>query len=164
MKAYGDLGLKEAGIKLIGPQDITTEEELANMGDVPVDVITAGCYSDVGDRPANKEFVAAWKKEYGDNPRPNFMSAGAWDGMHAIFDAIIAEKGKLDPAKTMEILANWKNPNSPKGPVSIDPKTHDIIQNIYIRKVEKRNGLLVNVEFDKIEAVKDPWKELNPGK
>jgi branched-chain amino acid transport system substrate-binding protein len=164
MKAYGDLGLKEAGIKLIGPQDITTEEELANMGEVPLDVITAGAYSDVGDRPANKAFVEAWHQEYGPESRPNFMSAGGWDGMAAIFAAIKAQNGKVDPDRTMQILTAWQNPDSPKGPISIDPKTRDIVQNIYIRKVEKRGGVLVNAEFDTIPNVKDPFKELNPAK
>jgi branched-chain amino acid transport system substrate-binding protein len=164
MKAYGDLGLKAAGIKLIGPQDVTTEAEFANMGDVPLDVITAGTYSDYGDRPANKLFIEAWRKEYGNDVRPDFMSAGGWDGMAAIFGAIKAQNGKIDPDKTMTFLKGWSNPESPKGPISIDPRTGDIIQNIYIRKVEKRGNVLANIEFDTIPNVKDPWKELNPPK
>jgi branched-chain amino acid transport system substrate-binding protein len=164
IKAYGDLGLKEAGIKLFGTQDLTTEEELANMGDVPLGVVTAGAYSDFADRPANKAFVEAWHKEYGPASRPNFMSVGGWDGMAAIYAAVKTQNGKIDPDKTMQILSNWKDPDSPRGPISIDPKTRDIVQNEYIRRVEKRDNLLGNVEFDKIEAVKDPYKELNPPK
>jgi branched-chain amino acid transport system substrate-binding protein len=164
IKAYGDLGLREAGVKLIGTQDLTTEEELGNMGDVPLGVITAGSYSDFGERPANKTFVEAWHREYGAASRPNFMSVGGWDGMAAIFAAIKAQNGKIDAAKSMEILSSWQNPDSPRGPISIDPKTRDIVQNEYIRRVEKRGNVLANIEFETIPNVKDPFKELNPPK
>jgi branched-chain amino acid transport system substrate-binding protein len=162
MKAYGDLGLAAAGIKLIGPQDITTDEELPNMGDAPLGVVTAGGYSEAATRPQNQEFVAAWKRDYGPNSHTNFMAASAWDGMAAIFAAITAQHGKLDPAKTMQILAGWKNPDSPRGPVEIDAETRDIVQNIYIRKVERQGDHLANIEFATIPQVKDPWKVLNP--
>jgi branched-chain amino acid transport system substrate-binding protein len=164
IKAYGDLGLREAGVKLIGTQDLTTEEELGNMGDVPLGIITAGSYSDFGERPANKTFVEAWHREYGAASRPNFMSVGGWDGMAAIFAAIKAQNGKIDAAKSMEILSSWQNPDSPRGPISIDPKTRDIVQNEYIRRVEKRGDVLANIEFETIPSVKDPFKELNPPK
>jgi branched-chain amino acid transport system substrate-binding protein len=164
IKAYGDLGLREAGVKLIGTQDLTTEEELGNMGDVPLGIITAGSYSDFGERPANKTFVEAWHREYGAASRPNFMSVGGWDGMAAIFAAIKAQNGKIDAAKSMEILSSWQNPDSPRGPISIDPKTRDIVQNEYIRRVEKRGNVLANIEFETIPNVKDPFKELNPPK
>ncbi len=88
MKNFGDLGLGQAGIKLIGPGDITTDEELSNMGDAALGVTTMFHYSAAGDRPANKAFVAAWKKEYGANATPNFVSVGGWDGMAAIFHVI----------------------------------------------------------------------------
>jgi branched-chain amino acid transport system substrate-binding protein len=161
MKAFGDLGLAKDGIKLIGPGDITTDEELPNMGDVPIGVVTMFHYSAAGDRPANKAFVEAYKKEYGANAWPNFISVGAWDAMQAIFDAIRAQGGKLDGDKTMEFLKGWKNPNSPRGPISIDPATRDIVQNEYVREVRKVNGVLANVELETIPAVKDPWKEFN---
>jgi branched-chain amino acid transport system substrate-binding protein len=164
IKAYGDLGLREAGVKLIGTQDLTTEEELGNMGDVPLGIITAGSYSDFGERPANKTFVEAWHREYGAASRPNFMSVGGWDGMAAIFAAIKAQNGKIDAAKSMEILSSWQNPDSPRGPISIDPKTRDIVQNEYIRRVEQRGDVLANIEFETIPNVKDPFKELNPPK
>ena len=164
MKAYGDLGLREAGVTLIGPQDITTDEELPNMGEAPLGVVTAGTYSEVADRPANKAFVAAWKKEYGPDSHPNFMAVGGWDGMAAIFAAIKAQNGKVDGDKSMELLKAWKNADSPRGPIEIDPQTRDIVQNIYIRKVEKTGSGLANVEFDTIKAVKDPWKVFNPPK
>src|SRR3982075_1020002 len=160
MKNFSDLGLAQAGIKLIGPGDITTDEELPNMGEVPLGVVTMFHYSAAGDRPANKAFVAEYKKAYGPNAWPNFISVGAWDAMQAIFDAVIQQKGSLSPDKTMAILKGWKNPNSPRGPISIDPETRDIIQNEYVREVRKVDGVLANVELETIKAVKDPWKEI----
>ncbi len=160
MKGFGDLGLGQAGIKLIGPGDITTDEELPNMGDVPMGVVTMFHYSAAGDRPANKTFVAEWKKAYGEKSWPNFISVGAWDAMQAIFDAVIQQKGNMNADKTMAIWKGWKNPNSPRGPISIDPETRDIIQNEYIREVRRVGGVLANVELETIKAVKDPWKEI----
>jgi branched-chain amino acid transport system substrate-binding protein len=165
MKNFGDLGLDKAGIKLIGPGDITTDEELSNMGDVALGVTTMFHYSAAGNRPANKAFVAAWKKEYGAKAVPNFISVGGWDGMDAIFHVIKAQKGKIDPDKTMALLKNYKNPNSPRGPISIDPETRDIVQNEYLREVRRVGGELVNVELETFAtAVKDPWKELQKKK
>jgi len=161
MKAYGDLGLDKAGIKFIGTGDITTDEELPGMGDVALGVITAHHYSAAGDRPANKAFLEAWRKEYGANSNPSFMSVAAWDTMDAIFQSIREQKGKLDPDRTMELAKQYKNANSPRGPISIDPATRDIVQNEYIREVRKVGGQLANVEIDTIPNVKDPWKEFN---
>jgi branched-chain amino acid transport system substrate-binding protein len=127
---------------------------------VPLGVVTMFHYSAAGDRPANKAFVAEYKKAYGPNAWPNFISVGAWDAMQAIFDAVIQQKGNLNPDKTMAILKGWKNPNSPRGPISIDPETRDIIQNEYVREVRKVDGVLANVELETIKAVKDPWKEI----
>ena len=165
MKNFSDLGLDKAGIKLIGPGDITTDEELPNMGDVALGVTTMFHYSAAADRPANKAFVAAWKKEYGANETPNFLSAGSWDGTAMIFEAIKQQKGKLNPDKTMEIFKHWKFADSPRGPISIDPDTRDIVQNEYLREVRKVGGQLANVELETFAtAVKDPWKELQKKK
>ena len=164
MKGFGDLGLAQAGIKLIGPGDITTDEELPNMGDVPLGVVTMFHYSAAGDRPANKAFVSEWQKAYGPKSWPNFISVGAWDAMQAIFDVVSQQKGKLNPDKTMALLKGWKNANSPRGPISIDPETRDIIQNEYVREVRRVGGILANVELETIKAVKDPWKEINDKK
>jgi branched-chain amino acid transport system substrate-binding protein len=161
MKAYSDLALDKAGIRFVGPGDITTDEELPNMGDIALGAITAHHYSAAAERPANKAFVAAWKKEYGENSTPNFMAVGAWDAMDAIYQAIREQKGKIDPERTMAIWKNYKNPNSPRGPISIDPETRDIVQNEYIREVRKVDGKLANVELETIPNVKDPWKEFN---
>jgi len=165
MKAYGDLGLDQAGIKYIGPGDITTDEELQGMGNVALGVITAHHYSAAADRPANKAFVAAYKKEYGEKLFPGFMSVGAWDAMDAIFHVIREQKGRIDPDRTMGLLKHYTNPNSPRGPIAIDPDTRDIVQNEYLREVRRVGGQLANVELETIAtALKDPWKEFNKKK
>jgi branched-chain amino acid transport system substrate-binding protein len=164
MKVFGDLGLKAAGIKMIGPGDISTDEELANMGDVALGVVTAFHYSAAADRVANQEFVKAYKAEYGADQEPAFEVVGGYDGMAAIFHVIIEQRGKIDADRTMELLRGWKNANSPRGPIMIDPDTRDIVQNEYLRRIEKVNGRLANVEFETIPMVKDPWKEINKQK
>ena len=161
MKTYSDLGLAKAGIKLIGSGNITSDEELENMGDVALGVITAYHYSVAADRPANKAFLAALRKEYGDKEVPSVFTLGGWDGMAAIYAAIRQENGRIDPDKTMEFLRHYKNPNSPRGLIWIDPETRDVVHNEYIREVRKVGGHLANVEFETIPNVKDPWKELN---
>ena len=164
MRAISDLGLREAGIKIASPQDLLPDEELPNMGDMPLGLITSGTYSVAGKRPANEAFLAAWKRAYGDKAIPDFFSVDGWDGMAAIFDLIKATKGKFTADEAMAFFKNWKNPDSPRGPIMIDSATRDIIQNIYIRRVEKVDGKLANVEIATIPMVKDPWKELNPPK
>ena len=134
------------------------------MGDIPLGVLTMFHYSAAADRPANKAFVAAYQKEYGAKAWPNFISVGAWDAMQAIFDAVTAQKGNMDADKTMAFWKTWKNPNSPRGPISIDPETRDIVQNEYVREVRRVGGNLANVELETITAVKDPWKEINKKK
>ena len=164
MKAIRDLGIREAGIKVVATQDLVADEELPNMGDAPIGLVTAGNYSAAAVRPANAEFVAAWVKEYGAKSAPDFLSVGGWDGMAAVFDVIKQTNGSFTGDQAMAILKGWKNANSPRGPISIDPDTRDIIQNIYMRRTEMRDGKLANVEFETIADVKDPWKELNPPK
>ncbi len=162
MKAIRDLGIREAGIQVVATQDLVADEELPNMGDAPVGLVTAGNYSAAAVRPANAEFIAAWVKEYGARSTPDFLSVGGWDGMAAVFDVIKQTKGNFTGDEAMGILKGWNNANSPRGPISIDPDTRDIVQNIYMRRTEMQDGKLVNVEFETIPGVKDPWKELNP--
>ena len=165
MKAWTDLGLAAAGIKLVGTQDIVTDDELPNMGDAPLGIVTSGIYSIAGKRPPNQAFLDAWTTEYGASVIANYIAVGGWDGMAAIFDVIKAAKGgAVDGDQAMAVLKSWKNPDSPRGPIEIDPATRDIVQTVYIRRVEKEDGHLANVEFDSIPLVKDPWKELNPPK
>ena len=162
IKAYHDLGLAAAGIQLIGPNAIVPDDELKNMGDAALNVISASHYSAAGDRAANRTFVSEWKKAYGRDTVPNYFAVGGWDGMAAIFEVIRQQNGTLDAKRSQEILTNWSNPDSPRGPMRIDPETRDVIQNIYIRRVQQVDGELRNVEFATIPDVKDPWKELHP--
>ncbi len=160
-KAYGDLGLRQAGIPFIGTGDSVTEEELVNMGDAPLGYISAWNYSMAGERPANKAFVAAWERDYGKAVPPGFIAVGAYDAMDMIYTAIREQKGNVNGDQTMKILSNYKNANSPRGPISIDPATRDIVQNIYIRETRKVGGRNMNIEIDTVSNVKDPWKEFN---
>jgi branched-chain amino acid transport system substrate-binding protein len=161
MKAYGDLGLRRAGIPLIGTGDAVTEEELINMGDAPLGYISAWHYSSAGDRPANKAFLAVWERDYGKAVPPAFMAMAAYDAMDMIYTAIREQKGKVSADPTMKILANYKSANSPRGPFAIDPATRDIVHNMYIRETRKVGDRLMNVEIETIPNIKDPWKEFN---
>jgi len=164
IRAMNDIGLRQAGVHIAAPQDLLPDEELPNMGDIPLGLITSGTYSVAGKRPANEAFLAAWKREYGDKAIPDFFSVDGWDGMAMIYDLVKETKGKFTSDEAMAFFSHWKNPDSPRGPIEIDPATRDIVQNIYIRRVEKVDGKLANVEIATIPMVKDPWKELNPQK
>jgi branched-chain amino acid transport system substrate-binding protein len=164
IKAIKDLGLREVGINVVAPQDLLPDEELARMGDTPLGLVTAGTYSVAAKRPANEAFLAVWKREYGDKAIPDFFSVDGWDGMAAIFALVKETKGKFTADEALAFLSHWKDPDSPRGPIMIDPETRDIVQNVYIRRVEKQGDALVNVEIATIPMVKDPWKELNPPK
>ncbi len=156
LKAYVDLGLEKAGIPLIGTTVILDEE----LPEEALGMTTVFYYTPSAERPANKAFVAAFNKEFGVNPE--YVAVVAWDAMDAIYHAIREQKGRLDADRTMELLKNYKNPNSPRGPISIDPATRDIVLNMYLREVRKVGGKLMNVETETIAtAIKDPWKELN---
>jgi branched-chain amino acid transport system substrate-binding protein len=154
-KQFVERGFDKAGIKLIGPGDITDDNDLTGMSDAMLGVVTAGHYSAYHQSAMNKKYVEDFKSA--DNLRPNFISVGGWDGMHAIYEALKKTGGKTDGDSLIEAMKgmSWE---SPRGPISIDPQTRDIVQNIYIRKVEKKNGELYNVEFATVEAVKDPGK------
>jgi branched-chain amino acid transport system substrate-binding protein len=164
IKAMQDLGIREAGINVVAPQDLLPDEELPRMGDTPLGLITSGTYSADAKRLANEAFVAAWKREYGDKSIPDFFSVDAWDGMAAIYGLVKETKGKFTADQAMTFLSHWKDPDSPRGPIMIDPETRDVVQNVYIRRVEKQGDKLVDVEIATIPMVKDPWKELNPPK
>jgi branched-chain amino acid transport system substrate-binding protein len=160
MKAFDDVGITKSKIKLIGPLDITSDDELPNMGRSALGVVTLGQYSPAATRQTNVDFVAAWKKEYGANSVPTYFAVAGWDGMRAIYDAIKAQMGKIDPDATMKFLHGWSNPNSPRGPIRID-QAGDLVQNLYMRRVEEKDGHLANIEFSTIEQIGDPWKLFN---
>jgi branched-chain amino acid transport system substrate-binding protein len=164
LKAVRDFGLRQAGTNVVSTQDLLPDEQLPLIGDVALGLVTSGIYSTAADRPANKAFLAAWDREYGAKAIPDFLSADGWDGMAAIFDLIKATNGKFTGDEAIKFLSTWKTANSPRGPISIDPDTRDIVQNIYMRRTEMKDGKLANIEFDTIPNVKDPWKQLNPAK
>ncbi|HYL32019.1 MAG TPA: ABC transporter substrate-binding protein [Stellaceae bacterium] len=156
MKAFEAIGLARTGAKLVGSgESIVPDDELQNIGDAALGVVDVTHYSAAATRPANEEFVAAWRKEYGAKTTPNFVAVAAWDGMAAIFDAIKAQDGKLEPEKTLDMLRHYKSANSPRGPIAIDPETRDIVQNEYLHAVLKVNGRIENVELDTIATAVD---------
>ena len=134
VKTYGALGMSAAGIKLIGPGDITQDTKLQAMGDAAVGLITMHHYNADLDNPENKRFVAAWKKDYGADSTPDFMAVGGYDGMAAIVHVVQATKGKIGGDEALASLKGWKY-NSPRGPISIDPDTRDIVMNEYLAEV-----------------------------
>ena len=147
--------MQTAGIKLIGPGDITDDNALNEMGDPTLGITTSMQYSAAHPSAMNKAFVAAYRKAF--NERPGFMAVGGYDGIHLIYDALKKTAGKTDGDALVDAMKGMKW-ESPRGPISIDPETRDIIQNIYIRKVEKVDGELYNVEFQTFDAVKDAGK------
>jgi branched-chain amino acid transport system substrate-binding protein len=155
MRQVVDRGLTKSGIKIIGPGDITEDEQLVSMDDSVVGVITSHFYSVLHDSPLNKKFVEAYKKA-NNGARPNFIGVGGWDGMHAIYEALKKTNGDTDGDKLMAALKGleW---DSPRGRMSIDPQTRDVVQDVYIRRVERKDGELYNVEFDVVRQVKDPY-------
>jgi len=156
MKQFSERGLDKSGIKLIGTGDVTDDDLLADIGDPALGAVTAHHYSVAHDSPENKAFVEAFEKANG-GMRPNFMAVAAYDGMALIYHALEVTKGATDGDALLAAMkgASWI---SPRGKVTIDPETRDIIQTIYFRKVEKVDGQLYNVEFDSIPDVKDPYK------
>jgi len=154
MKQFNDRGLKEAGIRMIGTGDVVDDDLLEGMGAIAVGVVTSFHYSAAHDSPENKAYVDAFMKA---NPgtRPNFHSVGGYDGMHVIYEALKKTGGDTNGDKLVEAMKGMKW-TSPRGPMSIDPSTRDVVQTVYIRKVEMVNGKPWSVEFDKVENIKDP--------
>jgi branched-chain amino acid transport system substrate-binding protein len=154
-KAMVERGMDTKKIKILGQGEITEENAIRGMGEAALGVVTAFHYDYNHDSKLNKEYVAAFNADYKRNP--DFFSMGAYDGMHVIYEALKKTGGKTDGDALVEAAKGLKW-ESPRGPVSIDPQTRDIIQTVYFRKVEKVGGALKNVEFEKIENVKDPVK------
>jgi branched-chain amino acid transport system substrate-binding protein len=155
-RQFAERGLDKSGIKLIGPGDITDDDDLPTTGDTLLGVVTAGFYSAAHPSALNKEYVAAYQKATGH--RANFISVGGYDGMHLIYEALKKTNGSTDADAVIGAMKgmSWE---SPRGPISIDPRTRDIVQNVYIRKIEKRDGEPWAIESATFEAVKDPLKE-----
>lgn len=157
MKGFSERGLAQAGIKLISTGDLPDEEILEAIGEPAVGLITSFHYSEAHKSAENAAYTAAYAKAY-PKDRPNFMSVGGYDGMHLIAEVLKKTNGVTDGDKFIEAAKGMKWV-SPRGPITIDPATRDIVQTIYIRKVEKVAGKLQNVEFDQIADFKDPGKQ-----
>jgi branched-chain amino acid transport system substrate-binding protein len=156
LRQFAERGMQSAGIKLIGPGDITDDNGLNAMGDPTLGITTSMQYSAAHPSALNKAFVEDFRRVSG-GLRPDHLGVSVYDGMHLIYEALKKTAG--DPGGEAIVAAMkgmaWE---SPRGPISIDPDTRDIIQDVYIRRVERVDGELYNVEFEKYAAVKDPVK------
>ena len=157
IKGYEERGLKAAGIKIIATGDLTDDGTLQAMGDGTMGIVTSFHYSAAHDSPENKAFLKSYAEINGTRLRPNFMACAGYDGMAAIAEALKKTQGSTDADKLLSAFKGMKL-MSPRGPIMIDPETRDIVQTVYIRRVEKLNGILYNVEFDKFPEVRDPGK------
>jgi branched-chain amino acid transport system substrate-binding protein len=165
MKAYGELGLRKAGVKLIGPMDLVPDNKLQDMGDAAIGTIVMSHYAVDLDNAANKAFKAEWHKAYGADSYPDFMAAAGWDTMHAIFDAIKKLKGNVsDGAKVVKALEGWST-DGPRGHVMIDPATRDIVEDEHAMEVyRKPDGKLAERIVGTTKAVHDECKVLKVGR
>lgn len=154
MKQFDERGLAQAGIRLIGTGDLTDDDILNEMGDPAVGVVTSHFYSAARDSQENREYVAAFR-QIAPNMRPNFMSVGGFDGMRLIAEGLRETGGNTDGQRLLDAMRG-KSWVSPRGPITIDRETRDIIQDVYIRRVERRDGQLWNIEFDRFPQVRDP--------
>lgn len=154
MRQVLDRGLIKDGVQVIGPGDALDDEALNAMGDGVLGVTTSYAYSAAHDSPLNRKFVSEFRKANNDL-RPNLIGVGAYDGMKAIYMALEKNKGVTDGPKLIEAFKglSWE---SPRGPISIDPETRDVVQNIYIRRVERRDGELYHIEFQTFPNQKNP--------
>lgn len=159
MKSLQERGIAEAGIKLLATGDLLDDHQLATIGDAALGTISTHHYSVAHDSPENKAFLAAYRDANGaDAGLPNFMSVAAYDGMAAIYEVVQKLDGKIDADKAMELFKHMSF-TSPRGPISIDPETRDIVQTVYLRKVEKVDGELRSVEQQAFPGMKDPGKQ-----
>ena len=156
LKQFAERGLDKAGVKLIGEGSVADDEILNDMGDVALGMVTSHPYSASHNSPANKAFVSAFMQQ-SKGIRPNFFGVSGYDGMRVIYEAIKATKGQGDGEALVGAMKGQIF-ESPRGPIYIDAQTRDIVQNVYIRRVERINGQLYNTEFDVLKDVKDPGK------
>jgi branched-chain amino acid transport system substrate-binding protein len=157
MKGYEERGLKQAGITVIATGDLTDDGTIEALGDRAIGIINTFHYSAAHDSAENRAFVKAYAEVNGTQLRPNFMACGGYDGMAAIYEALKKTNGSTDGDAVIAAMKGLKLV-SPRGPIMIDPDTRDVVQTVYVRKVEKVDGKLYNVEFDKFADQKDPGK------
>ena len=158
LKVWKERGMAEAGIKLFATGEATDDSYMDATGDVAKDLVTSHHYSYDHDSAKNRKFVADFEKEFGTKMRPSYFAVAAYDAMAAMDQALKKTQGNVSGDAVMAALKGLKL-ESPRGPIEIDAKTGDIVQNVYLRKAELKNGKWVNVEFDKFDMVKDPAKE-----
>lgn len=151
MKQFTERGLDKAGIKLIGDGGVTDDDTLNDMGSSAIGIVTSFHYSASHDSAMNKKFMTSFIKA-NNGMRPNFMAVGGYDGMHAIYSAIKATKGQGKGAELVNAMQGLSF-ESPRGPIQISADSRDIVQNVYIRKVESKGGQLWNTEIDTFKAV-----------
>lgn len=163
VKTYSQLGMRNAGVRLIGPGDITQDTKLQGMGDAAVGMVTTHHYNADLDTPENKRFVKAWKAEYGAKTTPDFLGVQGYDGMAAIFHVIKNSGDKITAEGATTLLKGWTFA-SPRGPIAIDPETRDVVMNEYISIVRKKGGRLVQELQETVVGVKDQCKALKLGK
>ncbi len=155
-KALAERGMSAKSVKLLGQGEITMDDNaLKNMGDAGLGIITVFHYGWEHKSKMNEDFVKAYNADFKRNP--DVFSIGGWDGMHLIYEALKKTGGKAD-GDSLIAAAKGMKWESPRGPISIDPDTRDVVQTVYIRRVDKVGAAIQNVEFDKIENVKDPAK------
>ncbi|HMM51006.1 MAG TPA: ABC transporter substrate-binding protein [Burkholderiaceae bacterium] len=158
VRSYRERGLEEAGIKPLGTGDAVDDMFVNSMGDAAIGLITASHYSIAHDSPKNKAFVSGYQQMFGKTIRPNFMAVGGYDGMAVIYEAVKKLGGNTDGTQAIEAMKSLKL-ESPRGPISFEADVRDIVQNIYIRRVERRNGELYSIEFATLPAIRDPGKD-----
>ena len=163
VKTYANLGMGATGIRLIGPGDITQDTKLQAMPKEAEGMITVHHYSADYKTPVNMAFVKAWKAAYGADTTPDFMGVAGYDGMAAIAHAITAQGGSITAEGTMKALMGWSY-DSPRGKITIDPETRDIIQDSNVHKVVNKGGRMMIEVIDSIPQVKDPCKANAIGK
>jgi len=158
LKVWKERGLDKAGVKLFATGEATDDSFLEATGDVALDLITSHHYSYAHPSPLNKRFIKEFVDEFGTALRPNYFAVAAYDGMAAIAAALEKTGGDTNGPKVMQALKGLKL-ESPRGPIEIDAATRDIVQTVYIRKTERVDGKLVNLEMNQFDRVKDPLKE-----
>jgi len=149
--------VQKAGIKIISTGDLVSENNLPQMGDPAIGIVSAYHYSSTHDSALNKQYVREATAIMKGNPYPSFAGCAIWDILTATYRALAVQGGNWEPEKTLAFLKTYKA-ESPRGPIAMDPETRDIVQNVYSRRVEKKNGVLVNTEFATYPMVKSPEK------
>jgi branched-chain amino acid transport system substrate-binding protein len=153
LKAYADSGLKNTPIKLLGTGDMTDESVVDAAGEAGVGVITTGVYSASHDSPLNRQFVADYVAQFGKSPRLALGNVAVWDAMRLIYDGIAAQGSATFDADKFMAFVKGRTMESPRGPITIEKENGDITQNVYVRRAEKRGGVIENIEIETIKAV-----------